>query len=295
MRIVRYQSPGSAEVAVGLLHREHVFALAAEGASGAAPDDPVWLLGLSPAERERVASRALQGDGAPLESVTLRAPLSRPGKILALAANFSAGGRAARSPQAAPWIFAKRTDDLAGPEDAVILWPFARGVVPEIELAVVIGREGRDVAVSDALALVGAYTVGNDVSARALDLPAERRDPAFDAYMDWLNGKWLDGFAILGPALVTPDEVTDVQALEIVTRVNGKATITGNTREHVHTVAEIIAFASRLFTLHPGDVILTGTPHGPEPETFLSPGDVVEGEVTGLGVLQNPVRAPSER
>jgi 2-keto-4-pentenoate hydratase/2-oxohepta-3-ene-1,7-dioic acid hydratase in catechol pathway len=246
---------------------------------------------MSPVEREELALHTLRGPGLPLQDVTLHCPLPHPGKFLALAANFSAGGRAALPAGAMPWIFDKRTDDVAGPGDSIVLWPFARAVVPEIELGVVIGRDGRNIPVSEALGYVGAYTVCNDVSARELDLPAGRREAAFDEYMDWLNGKWLDGYGIIGPALVTPDEVNDPQALNIVQRVNGRVVLDGNTRAQIHTVAEVIAFASRLFTLRAGDVITTGTPHGEEPETFLSAGDVVEGEVTGLGVLRNPVVA----
>jgi 2-keto-4-pentenoate hydratase/2-oxohepta-3-ene-1,7-dioic acid hydratase in catechol pathway len=291
MKVVRYQSKSVAQPVFGLLHEQRVFPFPSDAPFLASHDAPAGFLAMSPSERQSLAQRALQGAGLRLQEVTLRCPLPHPGKFLALAANFSAGGRAALSPEAMPWIFDKRTDDVAGPGDPIVLWPFAKAVVPEIELAVVIGRDARNVSVAEALSYVGAYTVCNDVSARELDLPQGRRAAAFDEYMDWLNGKWLDGYGILGPALVTPDEVNDPQALNIVQRVNGNVVLNGDTRDQIHSVAEVIAFASRLFTLRAGDVITTGTPHGEGPETFLSAGDLVEGEVTGLGVLRNPVVA----
>jgi 2-keto-4-pentenoate hydratase/2-oxohepta-3-ene-1,7-dioic acid hydratase in catechol pathway len=130
---------------------------------------------------------------------------------------------------------------------------------------------------------VRGYTVANDVSARDLQIGDGQ----------WLRGKALDTFLPLGPAIVTADEVGDPQDLPIRTRVNGETLQDSSTGEMVFTVAELIAFITEGITLEPGDVVLTGTPHGVgnfrDPQVFLSPGDVVEVEVGDLGGLSNVV------
>ena len=119
----------------------------------------------------------------------------------------------------------------------------------------------------------------------------DRRDVELDKFFDWLHGKWLDGFAILGPAVVTPDEIPDVRSLAVETRVSGAVRVAGNTGNMIFGFPEIVSFASRLMELHPGDVIATGMPHQEGPEIPLEPGDVVEGQIDHLGVLRNPVIA----
>ena len=107
--------------------------------------------------------------------------------------------------------------------------------------------------------------------------------------MDWLNGKWLDGYAIVGPSIVTADEAGDLSNVRIVSRVSGEVRIDGSTRNVNVPWPDLIAFTSRLMTLNPGDIISTGMPHGTHDEIYLRPGDVVEGEIERLGVLRNPV------
>ena len=175
-----------------------------------------------------------------------------------------------------------------------MLWEIADGVVNEIEVALVIGKAGRNIPVEKALEHVAGFTICNDVSARHLRLPKVRRDEKNDAFFDWLHGKWLDGYAILGPAIVTPDEVPDIRELDISTRVNGVPRVSGNTRDMVFGIDSIVSFASRLMELKPGDVITTATPHGDGDEEYLRPGDLVEGEIDALGILRNPVIAQPE-
>jgi 5-carboxymethyl-2-hydroxymuconate isomerase len=154
----------------------------------------------------------------------------------------------------------------------------------EGELAAVIGRPARRIERDEALAYVLGYTVANDVTARDL----QDRDRQFT------RGKSLDTFCPLGPALVTADEVPEPQALRLTTMVNGETLQDESTAAMIFEVAELIAFASRAFTLEPGDVILTGTPggvgHYRHPPRYLHDGDAVAVEIAGLGRLDHRCR-----
>src|SRR5699024_4179014 len=128
---------------------------------------------------------------------------------------------------------------------------------------------------------------------RSLDLDTQRDGEAATDFFDWLEGKWLDGSAPMGPYLVTTDEVHDPQNLELTLELNGQVMQHGSSTDMVHTVAELVAFSSRLMTLNPGDVIFTGTPSGVGATTgvFLKPGDSMVAEVQGLGPLATPIVA----
>jgi len=155
----------------------------------------------------------------------------------------------------------------------------------EIELAVVIGREGKNIPVESALDYVLGYTCANDVSAR--DWQIKRGSG------QWCRGKMFDTFLPLGPCLVTADEIPDPQKLKLRSRVNGEVRQDWTTHDMIFDVATIISFLSGSTTLQPGTVILTGTPHGVgmgfKPPRWLQPGDTVEVEVDGIGTLTNPV------
>ncbi|MEU8782388.1 fumarylacetoacetate hydrolase family protein [Streptomyces sp. NPDC048637] len=173
-----------------------------------------------------------------------------------------------------------------GSGEAVVIDPeLTQRVDWETELAVIIGREARQVSEADALRYVFGYTVANDISARDL----QERDG------QWLRGKGLDTFCPFGPVLVTADEIPDPQRLRIRTRVNGETVQDGSTADMVFRVPALIAYLSRFFTLRPGDVVLTGTPAGcgdfMRPPRALRPGDLLESEVEGIGRLANPVRS----
>jgi 2-keto-4-pentenoate hydratase/2-oxohepta-3-ene-1,7-dioic acid hydratase in catechol pathway len=162
----------------------------------------------------------------------------------------------------------------------------------EAELAVVVGARARGVSVDNALGVVGGYMTSNDVSARSIDLGYERDiDDKAVSFFDWLAGKWCDGFAPLGPWLVTADEVPDPQDLTVELAVNGMTKQHGSTKDMIFTVAELIAHASRLMTLEPGDVILTGTPSGVGAASgeYLKAGDEMAVVVGRLGTLRNTV------
>jgi 5-carboxymethyl-2-hydroxymuconate isomerase len=214
------------------------------------------------------------------------APLA-PSKIVAVGLNYLDHVReTGMQLPAEPLIFTKFPTSVIGDEaDIVVDASLTERVDWEVELAVVIGRRARRVTPATALEHVAGFTVANDVSARDLQF----RDG------QWVRGKSLDTFCPLGPVVVTPDEIDDVQRLALRTRVNGDTVQDSSTAEMIFPVAELIAYCSRSFTLEPGDVLLTGTPWGcgefMTPRRSLQPGDVVEVEIDGIGTLRNTVRA----
>jgi 5-carboxymethyl-2-hydroxymuconate isomerase len=225
------------------------------------------------------------GDGDDLASGTLDAPLRAPPKIACVGLNYHDHCReTGMAAPERPLIFAKFGSSLTGP-DTAIEWPegLTEQVDWEVELAVVIGRRVRNVSESEALGAVFGYTVANDVSARDLQF----------ADQQWVRAKSIDSFCPLGPVIVTPDEFGDPQAKRLLARVNGETMQDSTTAEMIFGVAEIVSFLSRACTLEPGDLILTGTPWGVggfrDPPVFLKPGDSVEIDVEGVGVLANDV------
>lgn len=222
-----------------------------------------------------------------IETPPLGAPL-RPGKIVAIGLNYQdhidETGLAAPE---RPLVFAKFPSSVIGPDAAIVVDDaVTRRVDWEVELAVVIGRPARNLTVDTALECVFGYTVGNDVSARDLQFGDGQ----------WVRAKSLDTFCPLGPVIVTVDEIPDPQRLGLRTRVNGETVQDSNTDAMIFGVRELLAYCSRSFTLEPGDVLLTGTPWGcgefMTPVRSLQPGDVVETEIDGIGLLRSPVAAP---
>jgi len=224
------------------------------------------------------------GDPVPVEDVRSLAPL-RPGKIVAVGQNYMDHIREQGvEPPGIPVLFPNFPTSVVGPEEE-IRWP--RGLTEQVdyeaELAVVIGRKVRGLNEAEALDAVFGYTAANDVSARDLQFGDGQ----------WTRGKALDTFLPLGPVVVSRDEVPDPQDLRVRCRVNGETLQDSSTREMIFPVRSLLAFISRAFTLEPGDVILTGTPHGVgyfrDPQVFLKPGDRVEVEVGDFGVLSSLV------
>ena len=253
---------------------------------------------------------ALGGDGLrppaqargtyPRATVEILAPVLRPGKALAVAANYQehvteSGSKPLDKSTLAPRLFLKPTTSITGPGAAIRKPDETTQLDWEAELVVVIGRTASGVSVGDALNYVAGYAVGNDISARSVDYgyPREVGTPGASAvwFFDWLVGKSFDGFAPFGPFLVTADDVADPQDLAVTLDVNGRRRQDGNTSQMIFTVAELVAFASRVTTLEPGDLIFTGTPSGVGAATgeYLSIGDVMEVRIGDLGVLVNTI------
>ncbi|HUA75256.1 MAG TPA: fumarylacetoacetate hydrolase family protein [Solirubrobacteraceae bacterium] len=232
-----------------------------------------------------LGTRAESADGQlALADVRLLAPVPDPEKIVCLGLNYrDHAAESGQEPPAAPMWFAKFANSLIGSEEPILLPPeHAEFVDYEAELAVVIGRAARRVSPERALDHVAGAMPFNDVSARDLQF----QNPL------WTSGKAIDTFAPCGPALVTLDEVGDLQARRLRTRVNGETLQDGTTADQIFSVAETIAWLSRTMTLLPGDIVATGTPAGvgASKGRFLHDGDTVEVEVEGLGTLVNPVR-----
>jgi 2-keto-4-pentenoate hydratase/2-oxohepta-3-ene-1,7-dioic acid hydratase in catechol pathway len=210
----------------------------------------------------------------PLDQVRLLAP-TRPSKIIAVGLNYRshAAEVGAQVPEE-PLLFFKPPSAVIGPEEPIVRPPVSQRVDYEGELAVVIGRRAKNVSVSEAMDYVLGYTCANDVTARDL----QARDD------QWTRAKGFDTFCPLGPWIETELDPAD---LRIETRVNGQVRQSGRTSDLVFGVPQLISYISQVMTLEPRDVILTGTPVGIGP---LQPGDVVEVEISGIGVLRNPVR-----
>ena len=221
------------------------------------------------------------------DGAELLCPIVAPTKVIAIGLNYLDHIRetnAVRPKQ--PVVFAKFPNALAGPRDPVIVdSELTKEADYEIELAVVIGRACRSVSPVDALDYVFGYAIGNDLSPRDLQRT--------DAQLSW--AKSVDGFCPIGPWITTADEVADPQALAVQSWVNGEPRQSSSTSEMLFPVAELLAHLSRTMTLMPGDVILTGTPHGVgftmSPPQFLKDGDVVRGEIAGLGYIENAISA----
>lgn len=248
---------------------------------------------------DAVAPRLRQLDpdqGELVESPHLLTPLRYPRKVLCSGPNFrdhlAEMGEASLGPDWIGYFFFKPpTTTLVGPTDPIMVGPdwAADRVDWEGELAVVIGRGGRDIEVDRATDHVAGYCVANDISLRG---PHRRETSPTPFVWDWVASKAADTSLPLGPGMVPSWQVPDTGHLGIRTLVNGELKQNGTTADMVLDVAALIAAASRLVTLEPGDVIVTGTPAGvglPR-GTFLAPGDVVEVQIDGIGALRNEVR-----
>jgi len=211
----------------------------------------------------------------PLADVKLLAPVIPRSKVVAVGRNYREhAAELGNEAPAEPLLFLKPNTSVVGPGDTIVRPQQSSRVDFEGELAVVIGSIAKNVSEADAASVVFGYTVANDVTARDL----QEKDG------QWARAKGFDTFCPLGPVIETEFEVAN-QAIE--TRVNGEVRQSGRLDEMVHSVASVIAYASAVFTLLPGDVILTGTPAGVGP---IVAGDTVEVTVEGIGTLSNPVR-----
>jgi 2-keto-4-pentenoate hydratase/2-oxohepta-3-ene-1,7-dioic acid hydratase in catechol pathway len=246
----------------------------------------------------RTAMRSLHaGDSVRLlKDLNLAAPITRPGKLLALAGNYGehlkeSGHEWAEKAVTTPRLFMKPSTTATGPFSPIVYPKNGNHIDWEGELGVVIGKTARFVKAKNGMEHIAGFLVINDVSERAVKIESGRKDRDGDKWFDWILGKWFDTFAPMGPAFVTKDEIADVHALHLQTRVNGEVKQDGSTGQMIFNVAELVEWASRWMTLEPGDIISTGTPSGvgAASGTFLKPGDVVEVEIEQLGTIKNKV------
>jgi 2-keto-4-pentenoate hydratase/2-oxohepta-3-ene-1,7-dioic acid hydratase in catechol pathway len=236
-------------------------------------------------EHARKVASSARG-GLPLKEVTLLPPLDSPrGNIIAIGRNYQKHAEEGSEDGEVkpPTIFTKAITSITGPYDDIAIDPSVSNKIDwEVELGVVIGTRGANIGRSDAMSHVFGYFVLNDVSAR---------DIQFDWGGQFFKGKSLDRSSPIGPWVLTRDEAPDPQNLDLRLSVNGVVKQEGNTRDMIHPVDAIIEWASKGMTLLPGALIATGTPDGVghyrTPPEYLRPGDVMEAEVSGIGLLRN--------
>jgi acylpyruvate hydrolase len=219
-----------------------------------------------------------------LADVTLKAPIPRPGKIIAIGQNYLAHAQESNAGAPPfPIIFAKFANSVIGHGEPIVIPKAVQKPDYEGELAVVIGRRGRNIPEAEAIDYVAGYMPLNDVSARDWQGRTSQ----------WVIGKSPDTFCPMGPAMITADEIPDVQNLWLRTVIGDEMLQEGHTSLMIFSVAHLIADMSQVMTLEPGDVIATGTPSGigaaRTPPRWLRPGDVVRIEIEKVGVLENPV------
>lgn len=261
-------------------------------------DCPAWrdMLTLidSGTDLQAVRAQATPAMQVSRTAVTLLAPIPRPRKnVMCLGLNYlehaaetaNPIGRTGQAP-AYPIVFTKSPTSVTGPEANILFDPDTCSQLDwEAELGVILGKGGKKIGVDQALDHVFGYTVINDLSARDIQLN----------HKQYFLGKSLDGGCPMGPYIVTADEIAQPQALAIACRVNGVTKQQSSTRHMIFSVASIINWLSRGMTLEAGDVIATGTPAGVgfvrQPPEYLQPGDVVECEIAGIGILRNRIVA----
>lgn len=294
MRFVRCETNG--KELLGVLNGEGTHLAPLEQFEGCGYADLNQLIReMGPAQRAGLEA-FVRGDvpGArviPLSEVRLLAPIGRPvHDILCVGVNYQAHleecERAIRMEKpAAAVYFSKRASRILGPGEPIESHrALDEALDYEVELAVVIGKGGRDIPPEQVEEHIFGYSVFNDVSARTLQ----------HSHAQWFRGKSLDGFAVMGPALVTRDELPFPLELDVESRVNGQVRQHSNTRAFIRGVAALVSELSAGITLEPGDIIATGTPSGVgmgfDPPRYMKPGDTVECEVQGLGVLRNTIK-----
>jgi 2-keto-4-pentenoate hydratase/2-oxohepta-3-ene-1,7-dioic acid hydratase in catechol pathway len=313
MRLVTYRK-GSSKARVGALAGEVVFDLGALAADlarergtvrkgrGGFPKTMLELIqggaealamarealghGEAVLKREGVNALVERKLGVPAAKARLEAPIPRPARnVFCLGRNYKehAAERGAAAPEH-PVYFTKAPETVVGPGAKVIHHAATKELDYEVELTVVIGTAGKDIAREQALAHVFGYTIVNDVTARDV----QKR------HQQWFHGKSMDTFCPMGPVLVTADEIPDPQQLTVAMRINGESRQSSHTSKMIFPVDECIAVLSQGFTILPGDVIATGTPEGVGAALgkFLKAGDKMEAEVEKIGVLANRIAAP---
>ena len=284
MRIARYKDQSN-EVAVGLVEGESIRKLAVEGMTQLIVGGSTLLSEL--ADKARGAGKAIS-----LDQVTLLAPLtSTPNNVFCVGLNYSEHRDEARAlskapvePAQFPTFFTKPNSTLADPYGPLVYWAnLTQALDYEVELAVVIGKGGRDIRREDASDHIFGYMIANDVSARDVQF----------RHGQWFKGKSLDGSLPIGPWIVTADEVPEPDRMELSLTVNGEERQRASVSDMIFSVPELIEHLSAGLTLTVGDVILTGTPAGVgvamTPPAYLREDDVVECRISGIGTIRNTV------
>jgi acylpyruvate hydrolase len=299
MKLVRFSTQGHAVPRLGLLQGERIADLtasltaslarrgvvrAAEIAAALVPSSTRQFLEGGSASRDAVAgiTEWVTVDRA---SARLHAPIADPGKFICIGLNYSDHAAETNNPiPKEPPIFAKWNTSIIDPGEPILRPRGSKQLDWEVELGVVIGRTARYVSKEQALDYVAGYTIINDASARDFQFLTSQ----------WMAGKIFETAAPVGPYIADREEIPDPHVLDLKTFVNGKQMQQGNTKTFIFDVRYVVSYLSGLMTLSPGDLIATGTPPGVglgmKPPVFMNAGDVCRMEITGLGVLENPVK-----
>jgi len=297
MRLVTFRTGNDNRHQLGVISDAGDEVVTISGSYLSAPESMLDLIAGAPESLRRIGANAAHLPSRyPLKGVQLLAPIARPRRnIFCIGKNYrdhvnevgtalpdtaSKGDNIPTSPV----VFTKATNSVTGPDSEIPSWlDTSDSTDYEGELAVVIGKGGRGIDVADAMNHVFGYTIVNDVTARRMQ----------KQHGQWFLGKSLDGYCPMGPMIVTADEIPDVAALQLQTRVNGELRQDGSVADLIFAIPELIATLSHGMTLEPGDVIATGTPAGVgmgfDPHRFLQPGDVVEITIDPIGTLRNTV------
>ena len=265
------------------------------GATGNWTIDEILTRGLLASILRDAEKTVRASSGMPVASAKLFSPILNPEKILLMAVNYHSHRRESQTEGAPdePYLFTKFRNALIGPGAPVIIPKISKQVDWEVELSVVIGRAGKNIAKKDAMSYVAGYAVSNDISFRDLQFSTQLPNGNTKLGLNWVKGKGLDASFPLGPWLVTSDEIRDPHKLQISLAINGETRQQSTTGDMVFTIDSIIEYVSQGMTLKPGDIISTGTPEGVGAFTggpYLKNGDVLEGTVENIGTLRNPVR-----
>ena len=284
MRICRFDDDRLGIVQYGLVHdvsavQEQIRAVTPYAAKGDA------LIMALPEWRDRLVAAAAKVSGVPLSSVALRSPVARPSKAMAAPTNYAdhiaemaaarvASGSKHTAKIGTDGIFLKASSSIVGPSEGIPVRFPERRTDHELELVLVIGKQGTDISQEQALDHIAGYCLGLDMTIRGPEDRSFRKSP--------------DGYAVLGPWMVTADEIADPDDVPLVLKVNSEVRQQTNTSHLVYGIRRLIEFASSFYTLYPGDVFYTGTPSGVGP---VKPGDVITLESPPIGTMTVPVRA----
>lgn len=257
---------------------------AQEIAAAVIPQSTRAFLEAGPAGQEALAS-ITEWVTVPAAGARLHAPITDPGKFICIGLNYRDHAEETGNPiPKEPPIFGKWAPSIIDPGEPILRPRGSKQLDWEVELGVVIGRTARYVSRDEALEYVWGYTIVNDASARDFQFITSQ----------WMAGKIFETAAPVGPWIADRSEIPDPHALDLGTWVNGKQMQKGNTRTLIFDVPYLVSYLSALMTLSPGDLIATGTPPGVglgmKPPVWLNPGDSCRMEITGLGVLENPVK-----
>lgn len=295
MRLIRFKQGDTSQLGILDASGYRAAPLCAFGETFRFSDMQDFINRATPEQIEKLRAFAHTGQGArasiSLDQIQLLAPVERTiHDIMCVGVNYRAHYEECavaihmEEPEAAVY-FSKRCTHMTGPDESIESHvDLDKALDYEVELAVILGKGGRDIAPEDVEDHIFGYSVFNDVSARTLQ----------HSHVQWYRGKSLDGFCVMGPWIVTRDELPMPLHLNVESRLNGEVRQHSNTRAFIRDIPTLVSELSRGITLEPGDIIVSGTPAGVglgfDPPRYMKPGDVIECEIEGIGVLRNKIQ-----